>query len=254
MRAPVLLATAAAAALAAAPLAAQMPGTVSVQPTRPSRFTIGATGLLAAPRGAFQENVGSGIHGGGFNATGWFALDRLGILSLRADLGGVWYGRESQRYSILSPRVGVNVVTTNSIFTTAIGPELAVPRGALRPYVNGSVGWHHFSTSSALEGLDDTEQNYSTNNQSDGTSAWGAGGGVRIPIGPKRWGSTLDLGTKYYRGGEAEYLRKGDITDNSNGTVTLNTRRSHTDFQTFYLGFTANIRTSRGGPRHWWDG
>ena len=212
----------------------------------PARFAVGAVGLVAAPRGEFQNNLGKGLQGGGFNAFGLLRLDGSGVLSLRLEGGGVWYGSESQRVRILSSRIGGRVVTRNSIGELGVGPELAVPVGPIRPYVNAMYGVHYFSTSSSLEGLenDNNSNDFSTTQQDDATSTYGFGGGLRIPIGPRRQDFSIDVGTRYYRGGTAEYLKKGDIVDNPDGSLTINTRRSETDFQTFYIGFSVGLHPS----------
>jgi Outer membrane protein beta-barrel domain len=214
---------------------------------QPARFTLGAVGVVAAPRGEFQSNLGQGVQGGGFDAFGLMRLDRLGVLSLRVEGGGVWYGSESQRVNIF-PRIGAKVVTTNSIGEFGVGPELAVPRGPVRPYVNAMYGVHYFSTSSSLEGLENenNSNDFSTTHQHDATSTIGFGGGLRVPVGPARWDFAIDAGTRYYRGGTAEYLKKGDIVDNPDGSLSFNTRRSRTDFQTFYLGASFGLHPSAG--------
>ena len=56
---------------------------------------------------------------------------------------------------------------------------------------------------------------------SGATRAFGFGGGLRIPVGRKNSDFAIDLGAKYFDGGEAEYLTKGDIVDNPDGTITL---------------------------------
>ncbi len=221
--------------------------------TTPARFTLGASGVAAAPRGEFRDNVGAGVQGGGVTGTALLRLDPIGILSLRLDGGGIWYGNETQRVSVISPRIGANVTTTNSLGDLSIGPELAVPVGPFRPYVNASVGVHAFSTSSTLKGLRNSDQyddgEFTTNHQNDATFAYGFGGGVRVPVGPKRWDFAVDLGSRYFRGGMAEYLTEGDIVDNPDGTLTLNTRQSRTDYQTFYLGFTVGLHSSPSSRR-----
>jgi len=220
---------------------------------QPARFSVGAVGLAAAPRGDFQSNLGKGVQGAGFNAFGLMRLDGSGVLSLRVEGGGVWYGNESQRITLVSPRIGARVVTTNSIAELGFGPELAVPVGPIRPYVNAMLGVHYFSTSSSLEGLESYDNNsndFTTNHQHDATSTYGFGGGVRVPVGPKRWDFAMDAGTRYYHGGTAEYLKEGDIVDNPDGSgLTIHTRRSRTDFQTFYLGFSVGIHPSASRGR-----
>ncbi len=220
----------------------------------PARITLGALGIAAAPRGEFQSNLGKGLQGGGFDAFGLLRLDGRGVLSLRVEGGGLWYGSESQRVRFVSPRIGVKVVTTNSIAELGFGPELAVPVGPVRPYVNATYGVHYFSTSSSLEGLETSSNSnsYSTTHQADATSTYGFGGGVRVPVGPERWDVAIDAGSRYYHGGTAEYLKEGDIVDNPDGSLTIHTRRSRTDFQTFYLGFSVGLHPSAPSRGRWY--
>ena len=57
----------------------------------------------------------------------------------------------------------------------------------------------------------------------------------------------LNLGARYYYGGEATYLKEGDITDNDDGSVTLNRRRSKTDLVLWQLGVSFVL--PRSSPR-----
>ena len=65
-----------------------------------------------------------------------------------------------------------------------------------------------------------------------------------IPFG-KSLGA-LNLGAKYFYGGQATYLREGDITDNPDGSITLNPRSSKTDLVLWQVGVSFKIpRPSR---------
>ena len=54
------------------------------------------------------------------------------------------------------------------------------------------------------------------------------------------------LCARYFYGGHATYLTKGDIVDNPDGTVTLNTRESKTDLVLWQLGASFTIPRSTG--------
>jgi len=212
----------------------------------PSRFQVGGDFVVSQPKGALANNIGNGF---GFNGTGMFRLDPKGFLNLRADIGGVQYGRESFRipYQPLTGRIELDLETTNSIAWGAIGGQLQIPDGWLRPYANASIAYTHFSTESSLQGSDDEYEYASTTNQSDGSRAWIFGGGVVIPFGNKYALGGLNLGARYYYGGEATYLNEGDITDNPDGSVTLNRRRSKTDLVLWQLGVSFVL--PRSSPR-----
>src|SRR5215212_9258038 len=65
----------------------------SAQVSFPSRFTVGGDLAVSQPKSEFAQNVGTGY---GFDATGLFALDPNGFFNIRADIGGVQYGRETK--------------------------------------------------------------------------------------------------------------------------------------------------------------
>ena len=201
----------------------------------PSRFQLGGDFVVSQPKSELATNIGNGY---GLDFTGMLRLDPRGYLNLRADVGGVQYGRERLRVPLLpiSGRINVNIETTNQIAWAAIGGQLQIPDGWFRPYANASIAYTDFWTESTLSGSDDSFAPISTRNQGDGSHAWIFGGGLNIPFGSKFTNGMLNLGARYYYGGEATYLRRGDIIDNPDGTVTLNPRRSKTDLVLWQLG------------------
>lgn len=212
----------------------------------PSRFQVGGDFVVSQPKGALANNIDNGF---GFNGTGMLRIDPKGFLNLRADVGGVQYGRELIEipFSQSTGRIALDLETTNSIAWGAIGGQLQIPTGLFRPYANASIAYTHFSTESSLQGSDDDYQYASTTNQSDGSRAWIFGGGVVIPFGSKYALGGLNLGARYYYGGEATYLNEGDIIDNPDQSVTLNLRRSKTDLVLWQIGVSFVL--PRSSPR-----
>jgi len=210
---------------------AQTSGRIQV----PSRFQVGGDFVVSQPKSELAMNIGNGY---GFNLTGMLRLDPRGYLNLRADGGVVQYGRERLRVPLfpISGRINVDIETTNQIAWGAIGGQLQIPDGWLRPYANASIAYTDFATESTLSGSDNSFAPISTKNQGDGSHAWIFGGGLNIPFGSKFTNGMLNLGARYYYGGEATYLRRGDIIDNPDGTITLNPRRSKTDLVLWQVG------------------
>ena len=60
-----------------------------------------------------------------------------------------------------------------------------------------------------------------------------------IPFG--RSIGALNLGARYHYGAHARYLRKGDITDNPDGTININPRESKTDLVLWQVGVAFSI-------------
>jgi len=199
----------------------------------PSRFTLAGDLLVAQPKGEFATQLDT--EGYGANIAGLFRIDREGILSIRGDLGGMQYGSETLYvpYLPISGRVSLDVVTRNNAYWGSIGPQVTVPVGPIQPYVNGAIGFMALVTSTAVRGSDSNYEYASTNNSDDVTSAWIAGAGLYLPLG-RSW--KLHGGARYFYGGEATYLREGDIQDNPDGSITLFPRTSKTHQVTWQFG------------------
>ncbi len=200
---------------------------------------------MSQPKGDLSRNIDNGWGG---DLYGLYRVDRIGALSLRADVGGLQYGSETLPVpSVFGGRVGFEVETTNSIFWAAIGPQIMIPVGPVRPYGNAAIGAMYFTTNSSIRGHDGygDREFASTENQSDNTHTWIFGGGVYIPFTGRLKLMALDVGGRYFTGGEATYLQEGAIRDNPDGTITLFPSHSKTDQVTWHVGLSYNIPLSR---------
>ena len=208
----------------------------------PSRFSFGGDGVMSQPKGEFAGNVGRGW---GFNLNGTYNIDYKGFLSIRADFGTVQYARERKDASFfgITGRILLDLETTNNIGWGAIGPQIMIPDGPFRPYANAAIAYTDFSTTSTLSDPNGQLQSISNQNAHDGSHAWIFGSGFQIPFGTT---GAFNFGGKYYYGGRATYLTKGDITDNPDGSITLHPRSSKTDMVIWQLGFQLAIPRSTG--------
>lgn len=212
-------------------------------PFFPTRFTVAGDLLVAQPKGEFGANVENGF---GANVVLLYKLDRSGAFSLRADLGGMQYGSETKRVPFVpyTGRVLLDVTTSNDVYWGAIGGQMQLlTSGPVRPYANAAIGVQGFVTQSALSGSDESWDYASTTNSEDFTRAYIFGGGVLIPLGKTATAASLNIGARYHFGGTAKYLREGDITDNSDGSITLNPRNTKTDVVMWQVGVSVPIPT-----------
>jgi hypothetical protein len=223
--------------LAAAPLGAQMADAV-----RPPAVYFGAQALYGRPVGEFRDYV---QHGGGFGVNVVWPIPGARVIGLRADGGFLVYGSERNRVcfsSTVGCRVQLDLTTTNSIAHFNFGPQLMLPDGPVRPYVNGAIGFSYFATTSSVEGSNNNEPFANTTNFDDATFGVSGGGGVLIRLARGRTPVFLDIGTRYNGNGEVEYLKKGDIQDTPGGIVFTPTR-SEANLVTFQFGVSVGARS-----------
>jgi hypothetical protein len=218
-------------------------------PSETTRFTIGGAPVLALPKGEFGSNIGRNFGGiVGLN----YHVDRPGYFSLRFDVSPFSYGSEERQVPI-SPWIGERILldlkTRNWMTAFSFGPELALPRGPLRPYVNSGISHLLLKTTSSLQG-DSSESFVTSTNYSDSTRSWFLGGGLRIPLaGDNPYKAiSLDLGLRYQKGGSVSYLREGSIQDLPDGSINFTPLVSRTPHIVYLIGVRYRIPHNPGTP------
>ena len=205
---------------------------------------VGGSFAIARPQGEFADYVDGGL-GGDLHYIR--KLDHNGNVGLRIDAGILNYGYDHYYADDYSGYETLDVTTTNNIAFIGIGPQIGLPDGRLRPYVNAHVGYSFLWTSTSVEDRDyyDRDEYYdpyaSITHIDDWSFSYGAGAGLYVPIRHGDSPVSLDLGVRYHNNGEADYLREGDIVDNQDGSVSLYPVRSDTDLLTFHIGFSVGI-------------
>jgi hypothetical protein len=218
------------------------PATASGEP----RLMGGLTMVVGQARGAFHRYVDDGV---GFGAHALYRVDREGVVALRLDGGFLNYGQQTLRIPLnTSPgggRVRIDLTTSNNIAWLGVGPELLVPRGSVRPYVNGTAGFSYFATTSSVQGHDATNAPFAQDTNFDDTQfSWGGGAGALVPVYRNARSLVfLDIGARYHDNGRSvRYLREGGIHDLPNGDVQLDVIRSRADLITWHLGLSVGGR------------
>ncbi len=226
--------------LYAVPAAAQRDTSTGADSTPPAslRWHVGVAADMGLPTGDFRHNVG---HAGGAHAHLRLRLDEYGIFSLRLEGGYLNYGHESQRTCVAATpgcRVAVSVSTANGILSLGLGPEISWPLGRFRTYGHALVGMSRLVTVSGLGGGLLPDFIAADENFGDGGFTWSTGAGVSLPI---RSGFAVDLGVSYQGHGRRDYLIKGGVTDNPDGTLALDVKRSTANLFAIRLGVSTPL-------------
>lgn len=194
------------------------------------------------PQGEFADNLddpGVGL-GGSF-------LVRVpqSPLYVGADLGFFIYGQSerTEPFNPNIPEVRIKVQTDNSLVQGGLVLRIQPPSGAVRPYLDGFVGFNYLATSTTIRDRSDNDEIASDTNQDDTAFAWGGGGGLLVRLHQSKPGQGrlrgvyLDGRVRYLVGGEADYLREGSIR-REGGRLVYDLLRSRTDVIQAGLGVT----------------
>jgi hypothetical protein len=211
-----------------------------------SPFQAGINFSMGFPQSDFSENVDNA----GFGLSGHFAyqIPRTPV-ALGAALGFLIYGMESRKepLSTTIPDIVVRVETTNNILTghLLMRVQPVASNAMVRPYLEGLFGFHYLWTETSLKDWDwDENDHISSKNYDDMAMSYGGGGGLMIRVYQGKKGRSdgfysinIDIGMRYLFGGEATYLKEGDIK-RENGTVIYSPSESTTDLLTTTVGVT----------------
>jgi hypothetical protein len=200
----------------------------------------GASLVYGRPTGSFASYVKQGFGADGFVR---YKIDRQGAFSLGLEGGFLQYGRETFRVPLSSTvgRINVDVTTSNNILFLGFGPQLMVPTGPVRPYVNGGIGFSYFFTESSVEGSDDDYSFAETTNFSDAVFTKMGGAGIYIPFGSRREAG-LDIGARYHGSGRTRYLREGSIEDRPGQAPLIHPVETETKLWSWRIGIVAGMR------------
>lgn len=206
------------------------------------RWQVGLAVDIGQPVGDFKQHVNNAA---GLQAHVLLRLDRHGRAAIRLQGGWLNYGHESQRScldTLPSCRVAVNVTTTNGILSLGVGPQFALPLGPLRTYGYGLVGVSRFATLSGIGGGIVPDIVAADENFGDAGLVWSGGVGLQLPVHQR---TTIDVGVAYQGHGRRNYLIKGGLTDNPDGSLAFDIKRSHAALVAIRVGVTTAIPWGR---------
>jgi len=192
--------------------------------------SLGFTLVVAQPLGEFRRNgdVAAGLTG--FAVVG---LGRSSALGLRIDGTYMVYDADYRGYGIS---------TTSSIGSLAIGPQITLGQGAIRPYGFATMGGSMFWTSVS-------DDNYCGCYDSDVfflngrfTTVTQVGTGLLITVSRRHTPIALDLGVRDVRHERVRYVPAGGITENPDGSFSVQRVETPVRMRVFQIGVSVGIR------------
>jgi hypothetical protein len=225
------------AALVPCPAGAQEPVEPPEELRSPPRGYLGLSLQVGQARGQFADYVD---YGGGGGAYVVYRPNRRGPFGVRLDFMYLNYGSQTHRYPLV-PGIVVDVTTDNEIYQFALGPQLTIGQGALQVYGFGTVGGSFFSTTSHVEGSDQSNQQFaSTTNHADATFSGELGGGILIRV-SRGLPVFLDAGARYLKNGRVTYVTKERVTISGN-QLLVDPVNSDANLMVYHLGVSIGLR------------
>ncbi len=209
-------------------------------------FNFDISFAIGSPQGDFAQSLDRDAYG--LDAAFTYKVGReiplhLGVGIMYQNYG--WRERETQFVEGV-PEVDVNVRTTNNLITPQFIMRLEPRLGGFSPFIEGSIGFNYLYTQSSIRDEYEDEEIASSINYDYFTSNYGIGGGAKFRLWEGYdedgdfWGVHLFIKTKYMLGGEAQYLKEGDLIARGNDLEYI-ISRSRTDLTTFNIGVLFNF-------------
>ncbi len=216
--------------------------------------------MFSFPQGELKEQeVPWGV---GIDMNGIYYINKY--LGFGINFGGLQYGKSKRAipFNYFSDLVTITEETTNNLGYGHAFFRIIPFSGAIQPYIEGLIGMKNLTTTTRLyneDCADDQSTDHddceiaSSNNLTDNAFSYGAGTGLNVMIttlknneGESQGDLLFYLGFKYLWGGEADYLKEGDITfsDPADGPVQTywNHSTSKTDLMQFNIGLHFNLK------------
>jgi hypothetical protein len=231
-----------------------LPGALSAQPEGANQVTAALT--VSSPRGEFDDNTDTGW---GFTGAFVRSITPNRVVGIGLTGSFLGYGSASRRVPLSTtiPDILVDVETNNNTAFVAGLLEVRVP-GSIQPYVQAMAGGGFFYTTTSLQDTRTDEVILSDTNQSDATWVWGGGGGIRFRVWEGQPGDEegapradadrsrsrlyVDVGARYLKGNEVEYLKEGSlVTDDGEFDIDPRLARSEIEVVQYQVGVTVTF-------------
>jgi len=214
---------------------------------------LSATSPLLAQRAALRE-----IHRGGggagftfvvaqpldeFSRTGNYAAGLTGYAVAPLDRSGTFGLRIDGNYLVYEANYrGYGVSTTSSIGTLAMGPQITIGTGPIRPYGFATAGGSLFWTSVSDEGYCGCYDSDVFLLNGRFTTVTQLGTGLLINLSRRGSSVALDLGVRDVRHDRVRYVPAGGITENSDGSFSVDRVETPVRMRVFQIGVSFGIR------------
>lgn len=207
-----------------------------------AQFNVGVSGLILSPLGEFKDNIDE--NGYGLTLSGAYHFEETPF-SLGVNIGWARYGSKTNTETLIWP-VKVNVTTGNDIAFMHLMARAEHNLGFVKPYIEVLYGFNYLFTNTEIEDIEgDGFTDIASDTQFDDFStSYGFALGAMFNLyefenrneDENLSNIFLELKVQYMLGGEADYLKEGDLTRGVNDEIQFNKSSSEIDYISFQVG------------------
>ena len=206
------------------------------------QFNAGVGSIFLSPQGEFKENLEVNGYGIAFNGSYKFNESPF---SLGLNTGWARYGSETRSETFIWP-VKVDVTTGNDIYFAQLFSRVELDAGFIKPYGEILFGFNYLNTNTEIRDVDDfVFDDVASDTQFDDINiSYGFAAGAMVKIYDFQGGNDyldklfIDLRMSYMQGGNAEYLKEGDLIKGANNEILFNKSQSAIDYVTINVGLS----------------
>jgi hypothetical protein len=225
------------------------------QALSPSPIWVDLDAVLTRPLGEFGRHAGDAL---GFAGSLVVRFGQRRALAVRAEASAWRYDSETTPIGTCLPCLLIGghaeLVTSHTIFTIGVGPELTLPIGPVRLGLTPLIGISRFATRSKVQtsvfffvpaGERDA-------GHTSATKLWlGGGADLTVPVRRRRGERPVSaqLGVRYLRNGRVRYVTPSGVSVDADGAVSFAPTVSEANLVQLRLGISVGIRAPDGDPR-----
>jgi hypothetical protein len=205
--------------------------------------------IFSAPQGSMKENMKQ-AHGGYLD---FYFMPVEKRYSIGMELSINTYGRNKseQTYTFEDGSTApMDIIVSNNFYNMLVGGRYFLSTGKVQPFVSGKLGFGLYATSLNVydpNDFDHCEPVDSDVLKRDGTMVFGAGGGIRWEMLPKKAPGRffLNLSATYTSGGKVDYMNADAPSHSHSGhTSDVYMKFLNTQTQVVHEHHVGNVYTS----------
>ena len=205
--------------------------------------------IFSAPQGSMKQNMRQ-AHGGFFDFY-FTPADKRYSFGAEISINTYGHDKSEQTYTFDDGSTApMDIVVSNNFYNMLLTGRYFLSEGKVQPFVSGKLGYGLYATSLNIYDPDDFDHCEPVDTdvlKGDGTMVFGAGGGIRWQMLPKKAPGRffLSLSANYTSGGKVDYMNADAPSNSQSGhTSDVYMKFLNTQTQVIHEHHVGSVYTS----------